>query len=314
MSLNNLFKKFKLLKEIDKIIKAYKESIDAAVKINSKNCIALKVSSFANVNKMKRFNEIQFLLELIEQQYLLTGYEDKDVSNYINLIEKYNIRNISELTHNDINNLIDEIQKANFDTRGNSRLISFDLNIHEVLLGKKLKNSFFLSEAKNNAIEVFIKKVFNISEEEFSELSDYCFIVNNRLNEVFLHAINKNCSIMVDAEQSYIQHYIDYLTAHLFKIYNKEDSIMSTTLQCYLKKQICKMMQWFEFCRENNLKVGIKLVRGAYLNEERKLAEEGEYPSPVCDNIELTHKNYNESLKYLFENLNDKEKVKFNLK
>ncbi len=259
---------------------------------------------------LKKFNEIQFLLQLIENQYLLVG-KNTDFQDYLSYIKKYNLKNISEIKPEEIKAFIQEIEKANLNKIGNDSITSYDLILHEALIENKTNSSDIINEQKNKAIQDFIKKVFNITEEDFSELKEYALIIDNRLKEVLQHAIKRNCSIMVDAEQSYIQHYIDYLTAYFFKIYNKEESILSTTLQSYLKMQICRLMKLFEFCRLNNVKVGVKLVRGAYLNEERKLAEEGHYPSPICDIVEDTNRNYDESLKYIFENIKEKEKVNF---
>lgn len=42
--------------------------------------------------------------------------------------------------------------------------------------------------------------------------------------------------------------------------------------------------------------LGIKLIRGAYMNEERELALKHGYESPVFETIECTHKNYNQNL------------------
>lgn len=256
-------------------------------------------------------NEFQFLLQLIENQYLLVG-KNTNFEDYIILLSKYNLNCVSNLSADNIKSFIEQVEKANFEFSGKERILAFDLNLHQSFISRHsetLNESKLENRAKNEAIFNFVKNAFKLTQEEINELSDYCMVIDNRLKEVFEHAISRKCSIMIDAEQSYIQHYFDFLTAHIFMIYNKEDSIASTTLQCYLKMQMCRIMKWFEYCRENNLKVGIKLVRGAYLNEERKLAEKGNYPSPVCDTIEETHKNYNESLKYVFEDLKDKEKV-----
>ena len=43
--------------------------------------------------------------------------------------------------------------------------------------------------------------------------------------------------------------------------------------------------------------LGIKLIRGAYMNEERNLAKENHYESPIWDSLEETHDCYNENLK-----------------
>lgn len=56
--------------------------------------------------------------------------------------------------------------------------------------------------------------------------------------------------------------------------------------------------------------LGIKLIRGAYMNEERNLAKELGYESPVWDSIEETHKCYNDNLTHIIENL-DKNDMLF---
>ena len=52
--------------------------------------------------------------------------------------------------------------------------------------------------------------------------------------------------------------------------------------------------------------LGIKLIRGAYMNEERNLAKEHYYESPVWDTIEDTHACFNDSMLHIIENLSDK--------
>jgi len=239
-----------------------------------------------------------------------------DFKDYLSLISKYKLKCISNLSPEVIGNFVKEVEKANLNFGEKQKIISFDLNLHEAFIGKHYltgnytpKSKINNNRSKNEAIEKFVKNAFNLSTEELNELSEYCCIIDNRLKEVFEHAMTRNCSIMIDAEQSYIQHYFDFLTAHLFRFYNKFECNASTTLQSYLKMHMCRILKWFEFCRENELILGMKLVRGAYLNEERRLAEEGNFPSPVCDSLEETHNNYNDSLKYVFEHLQDKDKV-----
>lgn len=57
-------------KEMGKIIEVYKGSIDNAINVDKANCIAMKVSSFANMDYMKRMNELQVLLRGIEEGLL----------------------------------------------------------------------------------------------------------------------------------------------------------------------------------------------------------------------------------------------------
>ena len=49
--------------------------------------------------------------------------------------------------------------------------------------------------------------------------------------------------------------------------------------------------------------LGIKLIRGAYMNEERDLAAKNNYESPVWDKIEDTHSCYNDCMTHVINNL-----------
>lgn len=53
----------------------------------------------------------------------------------------------------------------------------------------------------------------------------------------------------------------------------------------------------------------MKLVRGAYMNEERKLAREKGYESPVHDSIENTHNNYNTNFLNILINAKSTDRI-----
>ena len=55
--------------------------------------------------------------------------------------------------------------------------------------------------------------------------------------------------------------------------------------------------------------LGLKLVRGAYMNEERKLAKENGLESPVWDSIEETHACYNDCMKMAIDNVSTNSMV-----
>lgn len=214
-----------------------------------------------------------------------------------------------KITKEDIKELIEKIEEINSEEFAISQMRPFDLNVHEIFLEKN--DSSYQSFKKYEFLLSFLKNKFKLNQEEIKLLKDYTKIVDNRLEQVFSYAIDKECSIMIDAEQSYLQHHFDYFTAYVFKIYNKKKSILSTTLQCYLNTQMQRLDKLHRFCRNYNLKIGIKLVRGAYMIEENKLAEENCYPTPICGSFEETNNNYNNSLAKIFEILEEEEKVKF---
>ena len=52
-------------------------------------------------------------------------------------------------------------------------------------------------------------------------------------------------------------------------------------------------------------KIGVKLVRGAYMEKERKRAIRYNYMSPICDDKTHTDKIFNNSLEYIIKNIDD---------
>ena len=55
--------------------------------------------------------------------------------------------------------------------------------------------------------------------------------------------------------------------------------------------------------------LGIKLIRGAYMNEERELAQKGNYESPVWDTIEETHRCYNQNMELMIRNMTKQDMI-----
>ena len=49
--------------------------------------------------------------------------------------------------------------------------------------------------------------------------------------------------------------------------------------------------------------LGIKLIRGAYMNEERELAQSKGLESPVWDDIEATHKCYDDNVQTIITSM-----------
>jgi proline dehydrogenase len=74
--------------------------------------------------------------------------------------------------------------------------------------------------------------------------------------------------------------------------YNTETPVVFNTIQCYLKDARPRLQIELEAHRRLGVKSGFKLVRGAYILQERQRSKEMEYPDPTCDDIAMTHANY----------------------
>lgn len=66
--------------------------------------------------------------------------------------------------------------------------------------------------------------------------------------------------------------------------------------QCYLKRTQAVIPMEVRASKQFNFNLGVKLIRGAYMLEERQLAEESGNESPIWETIEETHACYNRSL------------------
>ena len=119
-------------------------------------------------------------------------------------------------------------------------------------------------------------------------------------------ATKRNCLLYIDAEQTFMQSAIESFGQQLTHLYNREDRhIIMNGYQCYLKRTTQTMRYEVAASKALGYNLGIKLVRGAYMNEERGLAEEHGYESPVWDTLEDTHVCYNECLAHIIENLEE---------
>lgn len=89
--------------------------------------------------------------------------------------------------------------------------------------------------------------------------------------------------VLVDAEHFWIQSLIDDLVLDAMRKYNKEKAVIFTTCQMYLKTGLTLLHKFIDAGRSEGFFVGVKMVRGAYMEIERERAKEKGYPSPIHD-------------------------------
>lgn len=113
--------------------------------------------------------------------------------------------------------------------------------------------------------------------------------------------------LYVDAEQSYIQGAIESFGQQLTHDFNRGDkTIIMNGYQCYQKRMTQVIEDEVACSQALGYNLGIKLIRGAYMSEERALAAEAGVPSPVWDTLEETHSCYNQCLTHVLNNLDEK--------
>ncbi|MDR6967523.1 proline dehydrogenase [Flavobacterium arsenatis] len=127
--------------------------------------------------------------------------------------------------------------------------------------------------------------------------------VVERFDIVCKAAHDKDVALLIDGEESWMQDAADDLVAEMMKKYNKEKAIVFNTLQMYRWDRLDYLKKLHEQAKQDGFYIGMKLVRGAYMEKEIKRAEEKGYPSPICATKEATDENYDASVVYMVEHL-----------
>ena len=122
-----------------------------------------------------------------------------------------------------------------------------------------------------------------------------------RFHTVCKIAVKKNVPLLIDAEESWMQKSADALIEELMEVYNKEKSIVFNTLQMYRHDRMDYLKALHQKAKAKNFHIGIKVVRGAYMEKERERALEKGYPSPICKDKQATDDNYNAAITYMMK-------------
>ena len=126
-----------------------------------------------------------------------------------------------------------------------------------------------------------------------------------RYHKVCKLAKEKDVELLIDAEETWMQDAADELVEEMMRTYNTEVPIVYNTLQLYRWDRLDYLKELHKRSKQEGFCLGIKIVRGAYMEKERERAEEKGYPSPICKSKEETDYYFNETLKYILNNLND---------
>lgn len=129
--------------------------------------------------------------------------------------------------------------------------------------------------------------------------------IHERFEEVSKAAYESDISLLIDSEHSWMQGAADKLCEEMMEKYNKEKPIVFNTLQLYRWDRFEYLKEQHRKAKENNYKLGFKIVRGAYLELENERAVEKNYPTPICHSKKETDDNFNEVMTYILENLDD---------
>ena len=127
--------------------------------------------------------------------------------------------------------------------------------------------------------------------------------VRRRMLSICETAAKGNVGVFVDAEETWIQDPVDALTILMMDSYNKDKCIVFNTTQHYRHDRLQFLKDSYEAAVERKFILGAKLVRGAYMEKERKRAADHGYPSPIQPTKEASDEDFNQGVRFCIDHL-----------
>jgi len=144
-----------------------------------------------------------------------------------------------------------------------------------------------------------ISSKLKLTKEEEIEKNTF----EGRIENICRIASENKVPLFIDAEESWIQNEIDDIAIAMMQKFNKKEAWIFNTLQLYRNDRVAHLEMLLKLAKEKNFFVGLKLVRGAYHEQEIERAKEKGYDCPVHTAKENTDIDYNKALTLCIENI-----------
>lgn len=246
--------------------------------------IGTAVTNFA----LKAHLPVEQLIRASVFDHFCGGVDEMDCLNTIKKMYQYHVHSVLD-----------------YSVEGKEAEDQFDLALEEIL-----QNINFAKEKPSIPFAVFkptgfgrfglFKKISEGADLSEEEHKDWDRVVE-RFEIVCKTAHEKDVSLLIDAEESWIQDAADDLIERMMKKYNTEKAIVYNTLQMYRWDRLDYLKKLHKKAMDYGFHVGLKVVRGAYMEKERDRAKEKGYPSPICKDKQATDQNYDAGIEYMLK-------------
>jgi proline dehydrogenase len=182
---------------------------------------------------------------------------------------------------------------------------AFDQN--EQLLAENLS---FSGETDATPVSVFKVTALGSTDVMRDYVKGYPFTADQerifqRVHNLMALANEKDISVLIDAEETWLQNFIDEVTERLMVEFNKKRAVVIQTIQLYRKDKLEYLQYLYHFCHSQGLITGVKLVRGAYMEKERLEAKQLETECLIQDDKAACDDDFNSAIKFCVQHIND---------
>ncbi|XP_054326096.2 proline dehydrogenase 1, mitochondrial isoform X3 [Pongo pygmaeus] len=284
----------------DSHMETFLRCIEASGRVSDDGFIAIKLTALGRPQFLLQFSEVLakwrcfFHQMAVEQgQAGLAAMDTKlEVAVLQESVAKMGIASRAEIE--------DWFTAETLGVSGTVDLLDWSSLIHS---RTKLSKHLVVPNAQTGQLEPLLSR---FTEEEELQMTRML----QRMDVLAKKATEMGVRLMVDAEQTYFQPAISRLTLEMQRKFNVEKPLIFNTYQCYLKDAYDNVTLDVELARREGWCFGAKLVRGAYLAQERARAAEIGYEDPINPTYEATNAMYHRCLDYVLEELKHNAKAK----
>jgi len=192
-----------------------------------------------------------FTREILEISY---DVEDDSVLSRDRLRDNLVAKGITDFSESDFNSLCESLSTNN--------------QMSEIARYTK-GHLFSLYSSRTALVEQIATKLGGLNAKDFADFD----LFKGRVIKLSDFASERNCLLYVDAEQTFIQTAIESFGQQMTHKLNRGSKvIIMNGFQCYLKRMAHVLPMEVKAARTHNFNLGIKMIRGAYMNEERSIA------------------------------------------
>jgi proline dehydrogenase len=183
----------------------------------------------------------------------------------------------------------------------------FDENVQEILRAIATAKSsghipFVSMKVTGYARFALLEKVHAKGILSGEEKAEWDRLVR-RVAAICKAASESGTGVMIDAEETWIQQPVDDLSMEMMRVYNQQRPVVYNTAQLYRTDRLSFLKEAIAESKRGSFIYAIKLVRGAYMERERRRANDMGYPSPIQPNKEASDRDFNAAVELCFEHI-----------